>query len=67
MDNQYVHLTNVAIQKHGEEYNSKHGNKWPLTDLRLYLEVALYWSLPSSAPLAGTALNQDALLSIIYR
>ena len=39
MDNQFVHLTNVAIQKHGDEYNSKHGNKWPLTDLRLYLEV----------------------------
>lgn len=41
MDNQFVHLTNVAIQKHGDEYNSKHGNKWPLTDLRLYLEVAM--------------------------
>ncbi len=39
MDNQFVHLTNVAIQKHGDEYNSRHGNKWPLTDLRLYLEV----------------------------
>lgn len=41
MDNQFVHLTNVAIQKHGDEYNSKHGNKWPLTDLRLYLEVPI--------------------------
>ncbi|KAL3133904.1 hypothetical protein ABBQ32_008359 [Trebouxia sp. C0010 RCD-2024] len=39
MDNQFVHLTNVAIQKHGDEYNSKHGNKWPLTDLRLFLEA----------------------------
>ena len=45
MDNQFVHLTNVAIQKHGDEYNSRHGNKWPLTDLRLYLEVQL--SCPS--------------------
>ena len=43
MDNQFVHLTNVAIQKHGDEYNSRHGNKWPLTDLRLYLEVQLSW------------------------
>ncbi|KAL0039776.1 hypothetical protein WJX77_007669 [Trebouxia sp. C0004] len=39
MDNQFVHLTNVAIQKHGDEYNFRHGNKWPLTDLRLYLEA----------------------------
>ena len=27
MDNMYVHLTNVSIQKHGEEYNSIHGGK----------------------------------------
>lgn len=43
MDNQFVHLTNVAIQKHGDEYNSRHGNKWPLTDLRLYLEVQSHY------------------------
>lgn len=43
MDNQFVHLTNVAIQKHGDEYNSRHGNKWPLTDLRLYLEVQCHF------------------------
>lgn len=45
MDNQFVHLTNVAIQKHGDEYNSRHGNKWPLTDLRLYLEVISFTTL----------------------
>ncbi|KAK9814201.1 hypothetical protein WJX72_002184 [[Myrmecia] bisecta] len=39
MDNQFVHLTNVAIQKHGDEYNARHGNKWPLSNLRLYLEA----------------------------
>lgn len=38
LDNQFVHLTNVAIQKHGEDYNEAHGNKWPITCLRLYLE-----------------------------
>ncbi len=27
MDNMYVHLTNVSIQKHGEEYNNIHGGK----------------------------------------
>ena len=40
MDNQFVHLTNVAIQKHGDSYNSSHGNKWPLANLKLYLQVA---------------------------
>jgi tubulin polyglutamylase TTLL1 len=29
----------VAIQKHGEDYNESHGNKWSLANLRLYLEV----------------------------
>lgn len=38
LDNQYVHLTNVAIQKHGDDYNEKHGNKWHMKNLRLYLE-----------------------------
>ena len=38
LDNQFMHLTNVAIQKHGDEYNEQHGNKWPLSCLRLYLE-----------------------------
>ena len=27
MDNMYVHLTNVSIQKHGDEYNNIHGGK----------------------------------------
>lgn len=40
LDNLYVHLTNVAVQKEGgSAYNSKHGNKWPLQDLRLHLEA----------------------------
>eukprot|EP00241_Pyramimonas_parkeae_P018583 CAMPEP_0114279880 /NCGR_PEP_ID=MMETSP0059-20121206/2135_1 /TAXON_ID=36894 /ORGANISM="Pyramimonas parkeae, Strain CCMP726" /LENGTH=404 /DNA_ID=CAMNT_0001400233 /DNA_START=138 /DNA_END=1354 /DNA_ORIENTATION=+ len=38
LDNNEVHLTNVAIQKHGETYNEKHGNKWPLANLKLYLQ-----------------------------
>ena len=28
MDNPYIHLTNVAIQKHNDDYNSRHGGKW---------------------------------------
>lgn len=28
MDNPFIHLTNVAIQKHNQDYNNKHGGKW---------------------------------------
>lgn len=38
IDNPFIHLTNVAIQKHNEEYNSKHGGKWHVQNLRLFLE-----------------------------
>ena len=38
LDNLFVHLTNVAIQKHGEEYNDTHGGIWSIKNLRLFLE-----------------------------
>mmetsp|Transcript_17931 Transcript_17931/g.54859 ORF Transcript_17931/g.54859 Transcript_17931/m.54859 type:complete len:293 (+) Transcript_17931:180-1058(+) len=38
LDNPFVHLTNVAIQKTGDEYNSIHGGKWHIRNLRLYLQ-----------------------------
>ncbi len=38
LDNQFVHLTNVAIQKHGADYNSRNGGKWELADLKMYVE-----------------------------
>lgn len=38
LDNMYVHLTNVSVQKHGGEYNSLHGGKWSVQNLRLFLE-----------------------------
>ncbi|XP_066593904.1 polyglutamylase complex subunit TTLL1 isoform X2 [Prorops nasuta] len=38
LDNMYVHLTNVSVQKHGDEYNSMHGGKLSVQNLRLYLE-----------------------------
>ncbi|XP_075755483.1 polyglutamylase complex subunit TTLL1 isoform X1 [Pelodiscus sinensis] len=38
LDNMFVHLTNVAIQKHGDDYNHIHGGKWTVSNLRLYLE-----------------------------
>ena len=40
MDNLYVHLTNVAIQKHGGDYNNIHGGKLTIDNLRLYLEMS---------------------------
>lgn len=41
LDNMFVHLTNVAIQKHGEDYNEKHGNKWDTRNLKLYMEATV--------------------------
>lgn len=38
LDNMYAHLTNVSVQKHGLEYNSMHGGKLSIQNLRLYLE-----------------------------
>ncbi|GBG28389.1 Tubulin polyglutamylase TTLL5 [Hondaea fermentalgiana] len=37
MANQYVHLTNVAVQKSADNYNKATGGKWGLRDLKLYL------------------------------
>ncbi|CAH8561767.1 unnamed protein product [Schistosoma turkestanicum] len=38
LDNMFVHLTNVSIQKHGIHYNSVHGGKWTTENFRLWLE-----------------------------
>ncbi|VEL25526.1 unnamed protein product, partial [Protopolystoma xenopodis] len=38
LDNMFVHLTNVSIQKHGAQYNSIHGGKWTTENFRLWLE-----------------------------
>ncbi|CAL1301073.1 unnamed protein product [Larinioides sclopetarius] len=38
LDNMFVHLTNVSIQKQADEYNSVHGGKWTVQNLQLYLE-----------------------------
>ena len=34
-----IHLTNVAIAKHSENYNEVHGGKWGINNLRFYLEM----------------------------
>mmetsp|Transcript_29221 Transcript_29221/g.76529 ORF Transcript_29221/g.76529 Transcript_29221/m.76529 type:complete len:406 (+) Transcript_29221:100-1317(+) len=38
LDNMFVHLTNVAIQKHSDTYNNVHGGKWSVENFRRYLE-----------------------------
>eukprot|EP00762_Andalucia_godoyi_P007648 ANDGO_07945.mRNA.1 putative alpha-tubulin polyglutamylase Ttll1 len=38
IENPMVHLTNVAVQKKASGYNARHGGKWPLKSLRLFLE-----------------------------
>merc|ERR1711953_1457298 len=34
-----IHLTNVAVQKDGKDYNETHGGKWSIKNLRFYLEM----------------------------
>ncbi|ORY70538.1 tubulin-tyrosine ligase [Neocallimastix californiae] len=38
LDNNFIHLTNVSIQKHGDDYNEANGGKWSVKHLRLHLE-----------------------------
>lgn len=38
IDNIFVHLTNVAIQRQAEDYNDRHGGKWSIDDLMLFIE-----------------------------
>jgi len=38
LDNMMIHLTNVAVQKDGDDYNKNHGGKWNIHNLRFYLE-----------------------------
>ena len=39
LNNPFIHLTNVAIQKHNDDYNVKHGGKWNLQHVRLFVEA----------------------------
>ncbi|EDW00061.1 GH12651 [Drosophila grimshawi] len=38
IDNVFMHLTNVSIQKNNKEYNTIHGGKWSMQNLCLYLD-----------------------------
>ena len=41
LDNLFIHLTNVSIQKNADDYNAQHGGKWTLESLRLYLSSTM--------------------------
>ena len=53
LNNPFIHLTNVAIQKHNDDYNVKHGGKWNLQHVRLFVEACVEfnrwfgWSRPN--------------------
>mmetsp|Transcript_8614 Transcript_8614/g.13245 ORF Transcript_8614/g.13245 Transcript_8614/m.13245 type:complete len:411 (-) Transcript_8614:119-1351(-) len=47
--NPFVHLTNVAIQKTADEYNTNHGGKWNIQHLRLFIEAT--WGKKNAARL----------------
>ncbi|KAL0234139.1 hypothetical protein PCE1_001177 [Barthelona sp. PCE] len=39
LGNSVRHLSNIAIQKHADNYNEVNGSKWSVEDLRLHLEA----------------------------
>eukprot|EP00842_Homolaphlyctis_polyrhiza_P004826 jgi/Hompol1/5344/HPOL_004348-RA len=38
LDNNFIHLTNVSIQKYGEDYNEANGGKWNFKNLMMFLQ-----------------------------
>lgn len=38
LDNMYIHLTNVSVQQHGADYNTHHGGKLNMQNLKLFLQ-----------------------------
>eukprot|EP00968_Pinguiococcus_pyrenoidosus_P019719 scaffold2177_cov272-Pinguiococcus_pyrenoidosus.AAC.12 len=64
MDNMFVHLTNVAIQKTADEYNSIHGGKWHVRNLRLYLQVR---SRRALGVLASSPFRRKADCRLVHR
>lgn len=38
IENKYIHLTNVGVQKKSPKYNNIHGGKWSLRSFKLYME-----------------------------
>ncbi|XP_064602248.1 polyglutamylase complex subunit TTLL1-like isoform X2 [Liolophura sinensis] len=71
LDNMFVHLTNVSIQKHGEDYNAVHGGKWTVENLRLFIESSrgkevsdklfddIYWCIVHSLKAVSGVIAND--------
>ncbi|VDK36936.1 unnamed protein product [Taenia asiatica] len=71
LGNMFVHLTNISIQKHAADYNNRHGGKWSICNLRLWLEgtrgeeVAdklfneIYWLMYHSLQSVTNVINND--------
>ncbi|EUB61790.1 putative tubulin polyglutamylase TTLL1 [Echinococcus granulosus] len=71
LGNMFVHLTNISIQKHAVDYNHRHGGKWSIHNLRLWLEgtrgkeVAdrlfneIYWMMYHSLQSVTDVINND--------
>ncbi|RQM22868.1 hypothetical protein B5M09_008243 [Aphanomyces astaci] len=66
IDNPFMHLTNVAVQKHNEDYNNKHGGKWNIYNLRLYVE-ATRGRVNASPSLSTTTIEDRNMKSRLLR
>ncbi|XP_064634359.1 polyglutamylase complex subunit TTLL1-like isoform X2 [Lineus longissimus] len=78
LDNMFVHLTNVSIQKHGREYNYMHGGKWTTENLRMFIagthgkEVAdklyddIHWQIVHSLKAVSGVMANDRHCYEVY-
>ncbi|KAK3283097.1 hypothetical protein CYMTET_9192, partial [Cymbomonas tetramitiformis] len=62
--NNYIHLTNVAVQKMGANYDAATGMKWALRDLKLFLLSRHPADLVHQAFLAIESLILRSLLAV---
>jgi tubulin polyglutamylase TTLL1 len=63
MDNPFIHLTNVAIQKHNQDYNNKHGGKWHIKVSSGTLHAQQRWLGVGGLRIIMSMRKQCALLS----
>jgi hypothetical protein len=66
ISNTYIHLTNVAIQKHAPNFDRGKGMKWPIRSLRMYLNTrhGAWASLHIAALYPVTDSNNSVLVSL---
>ncbi|XP_062514072.1 polyglutamylase complex subunit TTLL1-like [Corticium candelabrum] len=61
LENMFVYLTNVSIQKHAEKYNDSHGGKWSIHNLKMYLEGTRGKEVNASPSLTWTTAADRAM------